>query len=266
MFERMKRKGCKGYALEGFAAEFNFRSEMKRTYIPDRNAQEGRQYLTDIETLYTDSFDEAQLIMESQMFVGVLTRKKAEGVFQAITATGSRIGKLLGQDPSTQESVRISEEEFVNLVIPVVRITEAWGLRGERLVMDVKKKAVAVLAEMESIATSQGSLEIVKQYRNRRTTACCSFAHQTLVVAPDPTKQLTGSCIEQGAKTTVASEPCKSGYIEMVECSVESVPSATNVIDVQLDGDNLEDYEISKVVKVPGKMRQILSNFRVMSA
>lgn len=113
-----------GNTTEKFAAEYNCHVAREKIFIPDSHEQRGHRYLTRIDTYYTDDFDEALEVMQHQIFWAVVTKTIPDGSRHAVTAKGSRAGKLVCDDMSNEEAVRVSEQEFVNLVIPVVFILE----------------------------------------------------------------------------------------------------------------------------------------------
>lgn len=219
-----------GNVLERFAAEFNDHSAKKRTYIPDGDAQQGRKYLTHMDTHYIDNFEDALLIMKNHYFWGVATKKTADGTLQAVAAMESRLDKLVGESLSSRENISISEDEFVNVVIPVVRITEAWGSRGERVAPEVNKRAMKVLAEMEHgsfefadcCCDCKGAVDwhqaVQTQQVTPGATVGTAITHQTQMVASQTPKELPRKRrIENGAKIRkISSTPGKLVVIELV--------------------------------------------------
>lgn len=169
-----------GNVAEKFAAEWNAYVMKNRMFIPDSNPQRGRRYLTHIATRYIDDFQVALKIMQNQLFSGVVTMAMPDGTHHAVTATGSRVNLLVGEDAANQQAVRVSEHDFVNLVIPVVHILEVRGLRDEELELPQVEGALEELAGglpqngrlrddvvsfSENIAQEEMTAEVVPSFR-----------------------------------------------------------------------------------------------------
>lgn len=125
--------------LQDFVRQFNRRVQEHRIFIPD--SRRNCRYLCAIIPHPTDEFEEVLEIMEHPRYRGAATIRLPDASLHAVVVThiSCSTRKLVCWDVANEKVVHVSEEEFVEFVLPEIVILEKEDVQSRSVDLPTKK-------------------------------------------------------------------------------------------------------------------------------